>query len=57
MESIVGCALNHYRNEWEINFPALMRFIKVTGRQVFERELTDAELDQAFRLTLVALFN
>lgn len=55
-QTIVNCAVNHYRFDDEIKFSSLMRFIKLAGKQVFERELTEIELDQAFRFTMAALF-
>lgn len=54
---IIDCALNHYRCEYDIKFPALVRFVNSTGRMVFERELTHAELDQAVQLTVAALLD
>lgn len=56
-QAIVDCVLNHYRDQPAIKFPALIRFIDTTARQVFERELTESEKERVFKLAMAALFN
>lgn len=56
-QSVINCALNHYRDASSIKFPALVRFVNATARQVFERELTESEKEKVFKLTMAALFN
>lgn len=56
-QSVIDCTLNHYRDASSIKFPALIRFINTTARQVFERELTENEKEKVFKLAMAALFN
>jgi len=56
-ETIVNLTVNHYRNVDHFGYKGLINFLKSVGREVFERELTEEEMERAFCAAMTALFN
>jgi nitrogenase molybdenum-iron protein alpha/beta subunit len=56
-QTIVDLVLNHYRNAERFGYKGLVNFLRTAGREVFERELSEEELERVFCAAMVALFN